>query len=122
MADADKGKIVETLHDHHKDTFKYIRDREKQREEKNKDQRVWEKHWEKKDQEGEKNKPKKLGGGKRPKFFNYRNDEVDFEKIKEEAKMRNQSEVSFEFDQKDAVPENESGVEKHQDFRKNREK
>ncbi len=32
MADIDKGKIVETLHDHHKDTFKYIRDREKQRD------------------------------------------------------------------------------------------
>ncbi len=67
-------------------------ERAKEFQEKQKDNFSWERHWEKKEENPElANKPKKLGGGKRPRPFNYKNDEVDFEKVKAENKARGQA-------------------------------
>lgn len=74
------------------EVVKVKEERQKEYQVKQKENFSWERHWEKKEENPElANKPKKLGGGKRPRPFSYRNDEVDFEKIKAENKAKGQA-------------------------------
>ena len=74
------------------DVEKVKDDRAKEFQVQQKNNASWERHWEKKEENPElASKPKKLGGGKRPRPFSYKNDEVDFEQVKAENKVRGQA-------------------------------
>ncbi len=103
-------------------------EREKEYQEKQKENLAWKHHWEKKEHSPELyEKPKKLGGGRRPQRFSYHNEDVDFEKIKAENLARReeyrgnfdaaQNEEAYQAPETNQTPV--SGEER--DFRKKRQ-
>ena len=109
------------------EVVKVREEREKEFQEKQKENFAWKNHWIKKEQNPELyEKPKKLGGGRRPQRFSYHNEDVDFEKIKAENQARREeSRGNFDVAQNEEAYEapetNQAPAGEDRDFRKKRQ-